>query len=135
MSAAATARQTVTPPSIFARPAIPSSKATIRRKGGGGAMSMKLAWTLAAARRRITDQSRGTIKFAALEKIATVLQPPRCLRCHQLDSPLQGDARRIHVRMSFAARTIIALAPCAAVIATTKWAIRDAPVWARIREK
>jgi hypothetical protein len=65
MSAAATARQTVTPPSIFARPAIPSSKATIRRKGGDGAMSMKLVWTLTAARRRITDQFRGTIKFAA----------------------------------------------------------------------
>src|SRR5580704_15551100 len=98
MSAAATARQTVTPPSIFARPAIPSSKATIRRKGGDGAMSMKLAWTLGAARRRITDQSRGTIKFAASGKIATVLQHPRCLNCHQLNSQLQGDARRIHVR-------------------------------------
>src|ERR1700730_5033627 len=48
-----------------------SSKATIRRKGGDGAMSMKLVWTLAAARRRITDQSRGTIKFAAWGKIAT----------------------------------------------------------------
>src|SRR3984893_1685537 len=96
MSAAATARQTVTPPSIFARPAIPSSKATIRRKGGDGAMSMKLVLTLAAARRRITDQSRGTIKFAASGKIATVLQHPRCLNCHQLNSPLQGDARRIH---------------------------------------
>jgi CRP-like cAMP-binding protein len=42
-------------------------------------MSMKLVWTLAAARRRITDQSRGTIKFAAWGKIATVLQHPRCL--------------------------------------------------------
>jgi Zn-finger in ubiquitin-hydrolases and other protein len=30
-------------------------------------------WTLAAARRRITDQSRSTIKFAAWGKIATVL--------------------------------------------------------------
>jgi len=35
------------------------------------------------------------------------------------------------LRGSFAARTIMALAPCAAVIATTKWAIRDAPVWTR----
>ena len=61
--------------SIFARPAIPSSKATIRRKGGDGAMSMKLVWTLAAARRRITDLSRGTIKFAASGKIAAVLHP------------------------------------------------------------
>src|ERR1700730_16847918 len=61
MSAAATARHTVTPPSIFARPVIPSSKATIRRKGGDGAMSMKLVWTLDAARPRVKDQSRGTI--------------------------------------------------------------------------
>jgi hypothetical protein len=82
-----TARQTVTPPSIFARPAIPLSKATIRRKGGDGAMSMKLVWTLAVARRRITDQSRGTIKFAASGKIATLLQHPRCFNCHQLNSP------------------------------------------------
>jgi hypothetical protein len=34
---------------------------------------------------------------AAWAKIATVLQHPRCLNCHQLDSPLQGDARRPHI--------------------------------------
>jgi hypothetical protein len=34
---------------------------------------------------------------AAWEKIATVLQHPRCLNCHQLNSPLQGDRRRPHV--------------------------------------
>jgi hypothetical protein len=73
-----------------------ATKATIRRKGGDGAKSMKSVWTLAAARRGITDQSRGTIKFAAWGKIATVLQHPRRLNCHQLNSPLQGDARRIH---------------------------------------
>ena len=41
MSAAATARPTATPPSISTRPAIRSSKATIRRKAGDGAMSTR----------------------------------------------------------------------------------------------
>jgi hypothetical protein len=35
--------------------------------------------------------------LAAWSKIATVLQNPRCLNCHQLTSPLQGDSRRTHV--------------------------------------
>jgi hypothetical protein len=30
-------------------------------------------------------------------KIASVLQHPRCLNCHQLETPLQGDTRRIHI--------------------------------------
>jgi hypothetical protein len=29
--------------------------------------------------------------------IYAVLQHPRCLNCHQLDIPLQGDERRLHV--------------------------------------
>jgi hypothetical protein len=33
----------------------------------------------------------------AWRKIATVLQHPRCLNCHQLNAPLQGDSRRLHV--------------------------------------
>src|SRR4051812_42507116 len=35
--------------------------------------------------------------LAAWEKIASVLQHPRCLNCHQVDRPLQGDARRVHI--------------------------------------
>jgi len=35
--------------------------------------------------------------LAAWTEIATVLQNPRCLNCHQLDSPLQDDSRRVHV--------------------------------------
>lgn len=35
--------------------------------------------------------------LAAWEKIASVLRHPRCLNCHQLNSPLQGDTRRPHV--------------------------------------
>jgi mono/diheme cytochrome c family protein len=32
----------------------------------------------------------------AWERIATVLQHPRCSNCHQPDEPLQGDSRRRH---------------------------------------
>jgi hypothetical protein len=35
--------------------------------------------------------------LAAWNNIAAVLQNPRCLNCHQLDSPLQGDSRRVHM--------------------------------------
>jgi hypothetical protein len=35
--------------------------------------------------------------LAAWNNIAAVLQNPRCLNCHQLDSPLQGDSRRVHI--------------------------------------
>jgi hypothetical protein len=35
--------------------------------------------------------------LAAWEKIVAVLQHPRCLNCHQPDSPLQGDMRRPHI--------------------------------------
>jgi hypothetical protein len=34
---------------------------------------------------------------AAWAKIATVLEHPRCLNCHQVNSPLQNDSRRPHV--------------------------------------
>jgi len=35
--------------------------------------------------------------LAAWDRIASVLQHPRCLNCHQLNAPLQGDRRRPHV--------------------------------------
>lgn len=35
--------------------------------------------------------------LAAWDKIATVVQNPRCLNCHQVNSPLQGDEQRLHV--------------------------------------
>lgn len=44
-----------------------------------------------------TQTGRPTEGLAAWEKIATVLQHPRCLNCHQEDSPLQGDMRRPHI--------------------------------------
>jgi len=45
----------------------------------------------------LTPTASEAESLAAWEKIATVLQHPRCLNCHQLDSPLQGDTRRLHV--------------------------------------
>ena len=35
--------------------------------------------------------------LAAWNRIVAVLQHPRCLNCHQLETPLQGDARRVHI--------------------------------------
>jgi len=47
-------------------------------------------WTQAAG----TEEAAG---LAAWDKIAAVLQHPRCLNCHQLNTPLQGDKRRVHI--------------------------------------
>lgn len=35
--------------------------------------------------------------LAAWDKIVTVLENPRCLNCHQVQSPRQGDMARLHV--------------------------------------
>ena len=35
--------------------------------------------------------------LAAWSQIASVLDHPRCLNCHQAESPLQGDSRREHI--------------------------------------
>ena len=35
--------------------------------------------------------------LAAWSRVQPVLQHPRCMNCHQADSPLQGDAARAHV--------------------------------------
>jgi hypothetical protein len=35
--------------------------------------------------------------LAAWDKIVAVLTHPRCLNCHQLNTPLQGDRRRVHI--------------------------------------
>lgn len=44
-----------------------------------------------------TQPASESDSVAAWEKVATVLQNPRCLNCHQLHSPLQGDSRRAHI--------------------------------------
>ena len=49
---------------------------------------------LAHAQMPAAGQAEG---LAAWEEIVTVLQHPRCLNCHQLNSPLQGDTRRMHI--------------------------------------
>jgi hypothetical protein len=35
--------------------------------------------------------------LAAWDKIAAVMQHPRCLNCHQLEAPLRGDSRSPHI--------------------------------------
>ncbi|MFZ0460344.1 MAG: hypothetical protein WAM17_18255 [Rhodoplanes sp.] len=35
--------------------------------------------------------------LAAWDKIAAVMQHPRCLNCHQLEAPLRGDSRGPHI--------------------------------------
>jgi hypothetical protein len=73
-----------------------------REKPGPGAFGLSLvlalnatgfagaAWSQAPAAGRAES-------LGAWSRIATVLQHPRCLNCHQADVPLQGDASRPHV--------------------------------------
>jgi hypothetical protein len=50
-----------------------------------------------AARTAAAPADDQAASLAAWGEIATVLQNPRCLNCHQLNSPLQGDSRRVHI--------------------------------------
>jgi hypothetical protein len=50
-----------------------------------------------AARTAVAPAGDQAASLAAWDEIASVLQNPRCLNCHQLDSPLQGDSRRVHI--------------------------------------
>jgi hypothetical protein len=58
-----------------------------------------IGFSSAAATRTATatEPADQSVSLAAWDQIATVLQHPRCLNCHQLNSPLQGDARRVHI--------------------------------------
>lgn len=47
--------------------------------------------------RQVQAQESEVESLAAWETIAGVLQHPRCLNCHQMDAPLQGDAPRAHI--------------------------------------
>jgi len=53
-------------------------------------VSSNTGWTQAVA-------SKEADSLAAWDKIAGVLRHPRCLNCHQLNTPLQGDGRRVHI--------------------------------------
>jgi hypothetical protein len=48
------------------------------------------------ARGQVPPRATPEDGIAAFRRIATVLQHPRCLNCHQPESPLQGDAARPH---------------------------------------
>ena len=50
-----------------------------------------------AARTEMATADDHSATLAAWDQIAAVLQHPRCLNCHQLNSPLQGDTRRVHI--------------------------------------
>jgi hypothetical protein len=52
---------------------------------------------LGAAERAMAQAANRAESLAAWTQIQAVLQHPRCLNCHQLDAPLQGDARRPHI--------------------------------------
>ena len=51
----------------------------------------------ASPARADAQPTRQTDSLEAWNKIVTVLQHPRCLNCHQLNSPLQGEARSPHL--------------------------------------
>lgn len=55
-----------------------------------------IAWTSGTSWGQ-TPASSQVKSLGAWEKIATVLQHPRCLNCHQVNSPLQGDTPRPHI--------------------------------------
>src|SRR5713101_4554679 len=55
-----------------------------------------LPWAIGKDRDQ-TPASSQTESLAAWQKIATVLQHPRCINCHQANVPLQSDMQRIHV--------------------------------------
>jgi hypothetical protein len=47
--------------------------------------------------RAATPPADQAASLAAWDQVRSVLQNPRCLNCHQLNSPLQGDDRRVHI--------------------------------------
>jgi hypothetical protein len=63
----------------------------------GLATAIALASSLTGTAWSQTEAANSADSLAAWAKIATVLQHPRCLNCHQLNSPLQGDERRPHI--------------------------------------
>src|SRR6202008_5069869 len=50
-----------------------------------------------AARTEMATADDQSASLAAWDQIATVLQHPRCLNCHQLNSPVQADSHRVHI--------------------------------------
>lgn len=66
--------------------------------GGSACAGLSLAVTGMLAHGEAVSQGRGdrAASLAAWERVATVLQHPRCLNCHQPDEVKRGDDRRPH---------------------------------------
>ena len=56
-----------------------------------------LFWSVGINSSNADTTATAAESVAAWEKIATVVEHPRCLNCHQVESPRQGDSRRLHV--------------------------------------
>lgn len=61
-----------------------------------GAASVTMTWLVLPLASQSSGPSR-TQGIAAWTRIAEVLQHPRCLNCHQISEPLQGNKPRPHV--------------------------------------
>jgi len=67
-------------------------------------VAIALAWSAATVQSKTrpaaqpaSAETTQAESLAAWNQIAQVLDNPRCLNCHQLNSPLQGDSRRPHI--------------------------------------
>jgi len=67
------------------------------RKAVVGLVGLLLAGVVAGGGPGWSQQTDSGQSLAAWDRIAQVLRHPRCLNCHQLDRPLQGDSRRAHI--------------------------------------
>lgn len=56
-----------------------------------------LIWTIGINASNAETKVTAAESLAAWSDISTVLEHPRCLNCHQVESPRQGDTRRLHV--------------------------------------
>jgi hypothetical protein len=72
--------------------------------GSGGAshrpiriIMLAVCLLVGAATHAIAQTASSQSSLAAWAKIQGVLQHPRCLNCHQAESPLQGDSPRAHI--------------------------------------
>jgi mono/diheme cytochrome c family protein len=74
---------------------VKSKRPTIARFAAGLGM-LAIALGTSGAAQEVKDKLPAE-SLAAWDKIVAVLQHPRCLNCHQKETPLQGDSRRVHI--------------------------------------
>lgn len=60
-----------------------------------GVLAAALVATVALS--QTPPSSNSVAGLAAWDQIATVMQHPRCLNCHQSETPLRGDSRSPHI--------------------------------------